>query len=125
MDNNVILIGIAVVNMITAVVSGLTLMYSHRTEKNTNSMKDALVQKTAVASDLLGYRRARLEGEAKAKGVAEGKLESAHEEAAMVGADKTVLRDAGNTTKAVVSKRPAKRHPTPRHKPTHRRKLKE
>lgn len=50
-----------IVLLIVAIMNALTLYYTHKTEKNTNSMKDALVASTAKASH--------------AEGLAEGKAE--------------------------------------------------
>lgn len=56
-----ILIAIAVLNFLTAVIAGITLMYSRRTEINTNSMKDALVSATSRADRAEGKEEGRLE----------------------------------------------------------------
>lgn len=58
-----ILLAVAVMNI-------FTLYYTRRTEKNTNSMKDALVLKTAEASDAAGHERGRREGEIRAESLA-------------------------------------------------------
>lgn len=60
--------------LVVAVMNAATLYYSHRTEKNTNSMKDALVKSTAEASHLAGREEARLEGDVKAATLAKGEL---------------------------------------------------
>lgn len=64
--NNWVLLIIAVVTGIfsapTWIMAGITLYYAHRTEKNTNSMKDALVAKTAAASHAEGREEGRQEG---------------------------------------------------------------
>lgn len=42
-----------------AVLTSVNTYYSRKTEKNTNSMKDALVLTTAIASDAVGFERGR------------------------------------------------------------------
>lgn len=62
--------------VLVAVMNAITMYYTRRTEKNTNSMKDALVQSTADASFSKGEKSGRLEGEVKAAALAEGKLQA-------------------------------------------------
>lgn len=63
-------------NTLGLIVVGLmnlaTLYYTRRTEKNTNSMKDALVARTAESSHAAGRDEMRVESEATAALVAEG-----------------------------------------------------
>lgn len=58
--------------LLVAVMNGVTLYYSRRTEKNTNSMKDELVRATGEKAHAAGKEEARAEGEAKAAILAEG-----------------------------------------------------
>jgi len=53
----------------------INVYYTRRTEKNTNSMKDALVKSTGEASFAAGHDKGRIEGEAAAAILAKGKLE--------------------------------------------------
>lgn len=46
-----------------AVMNAMTLFYTRKTEKNTNSLVSNLLDKTAQASDAAGATRARKEGE--------------------------------------------------------------
>jgi hypothetical protein len=57
--------------LIVAILNGTTLYYTHRTEKNTNSMKDALVESTRKESLAKGAEDQRIIGEAKAAALAE------------------------------------------------------
>jgi len=79
--NTVVLFLIALANAFTAYmvqrthkVAVQTQEYSLQTEKNTNSMKDALVAATDKASFAAGKDEARGEGERKAAALAEGRL---------------------------------------------------
>lgn len=56
-----LLIAIAILNFLTAIITGITLYYSRRTEINTNSMKDALVSATSRADRAEGKEEGRLE----------------------------------------------------------------
>jgi hypothetical protein len=56
---------IALINAPTWIVSGFTLYYTWRTEKNTNSMKDALVKTTGIAAHAAGREEMRAEVAAK------------------------------------------------------------
>lgn len=58
--------------LLVALMNGFTLYYSRRTEKNTNSMKDALVASTAKEQFAAGETQGRLTGEAKAAVLAQG-----------------------------------------------------
>lgn len=58
--------------LVLAVMQGFNLYYAHKTEKNTNSMKDALVARTAESAHAAGRDEMRAEGEAKAASVAQG-----------------------------------------------------
>lgn len=42
--------------LLVAVMNAVTLYYTRKTEKNTNSMKDALVAQTALASHAAGRK---------------------------------------------------------------------
>lgn len=66
--NSVILLMIAVLNTYSVYIA-------HRTEKNTNSMKDALVAATAKASLAQGLAAGTAAG--KAQGLAQGRVEGA------------------------------------------------
>lgn len=48
-----------IVMLLVAVLNGITLYFTRRTEKNTNSMKDALVASTAKASLQEGREQGR------------------------------------------------------------------
>lgn len=52
--------------LIVAVMNAVTMYYTRRTEKNTNSMKDALVLSTAKISHAEGKEEGRAIGEQKA-----------------------------------------------------------
>ena len=72
---------IAIINAYTAWMGWKTNKMATQTavdirkvEIATNSMKDALVKATAVASHAEGHEEARLEGEQKAATLAEGRL---------------------------------------------------
>lgn len=58
--------------IVLAILQGVNLWYTRRTEKNTNSMKDALVARTAESSHAAGRDEMRVESEIKAAQVAEG-----------------------------------------------------
>jgi hypothetical protein len=60
------LIGVIWIGMMSAKTREIVL----KTELNTNSMKDALVASTAVASHAEGKEEGRVEGEAKAEALA-------------------------------------------------------
>lgn len=60
--------------LIVAIMNATTLYYSRRTEKNTNSMKDALVASTQKEAHSAGLEQGRVEGEAKAAVLAQGRL---------------------------------------------------
>lgn len=64
--------------IVLLLIGALTLIntvYSRQTEKNTNSMKDALVLATATSSHAAGREEARAEGEAKTAAKVEGILQ--------------------------------------------------
>lgn len=80
--NTLVLAVIAVINLITAVLTVRTHIAAVATqanveiiEKATNSMKDALVATTGKAAFLAGRQEATIEGEVKAAAIAEGKLQ--------------------------------------------------
>lgn len=80
--NTWILLVIAITNAGTGVLWFLikqdtlaTKIAAELTEKNTNSMKDALVLATDKAAHAAGKEEGRVEGEAKAAVLAEGKLQ--------------------------------------------------
>lgn len=52
----------------------LNTLYSRRTEKNTNSMKDELVKVTGEKAHAAGKEEGRQEGESKAATLAQGAL---------------------------------------------------
>ena len=56
----------------TKVAAAATQVAAEQTEKNTNSMKDALVLATKQAAHAAGHEEARLEGEATAATLAQG-----------------------------------------------------
>lgn len=72
MDQSLILFGIAALNCFTAIVTWQTNRLAKQVEVATNSMKDALVAKTAEASHAAGKEEGRVEGEVRAALVAEG-----------------------------------------------------
>ncbi len=88
-DPNLTLLLIALFNLITALLAWRTHATSKETqakvaatqsniqkiETATNSMKDALVQKTGEAAHAAGLEEGRVAGEAKAAVLAEGKLQ--------------------------------------------------
>lgn len=59
----------------------LTLMYARRTELNTNSMKDALVARTAESFEAKGRDEERVRGALKAADVAGGRLDASRSQA--------------------------------------------
>jgi hypothetical protein len=59
-----------IILLIVAIMNGSTLYFTRRVEKNTNSMKDALVAAKAKEAYGAGHDDARVEGEAKARAVA-------------------------------------------------------
>lgn len=61
-----------VVLLIVAAMNALTLYYTRRTEKNTNSMKDALVASEKTASHAEGKEEGRAEGVVTAAILAQG-----------------------------------------------------
>ena len=61
-------IGLIIIGLLTLV----NTYYTRRTEKNTNSMKDALVKSTADSSHAAGREEGRAEAKAGAALVAEG-----------------------------------------------------
>ena len=63
MEDHLILLGIAALNVIGGAIGFLTLWYTRRTERNTNSMKDALVKATRLAAHAAGREEMRLESE--------------------------------------------------------------
>ena len=75
LDPNSTLLAIAVLNVITAFLAYRTHKLTKEVEKQTNSMKDALVASTREASFAAGHDKGRLEGEATAATLAKGKLE--------------------------------------------------
>lgn len=72
MDPNITLLGIAIMNAITAWLAYRTHKLTKQVEIATNSMKDALVKATGEASHAAGREEARAEGEARAADVAKG-----------------------------------------------------
>lgn len=77
--NTVALIAVALINAYVAYqakktrsLASETKNIAEQTEKNTNSMKDALVASTKLASHAEGKEEGRIEGEAKAATLAEG-----------------------------------------------------
>lgn len=64
-----------VILLLVAIMNGLTMYYSRRTEKNTNSMKDALVLSTRNEAYSQGMREQRGLSEAKAATLAQGVLQ--------------------------------------------------
>ena len=72
--DNLILLGIAATNLMTGAIAFATLIYARRTEVNTNSMRDALVKTTAVASHAQGVDEERVRGKLEAAVLAEGVL---------------------------------------------------
>lgn len=80
-DPNLVLLGIALLNVVTALVTWRThlvvlpaISKITQLEKNTNSIKDALVKVTGEAAHAAGKEEGRVEGEQKAAILAEGKL---------------------------------------------------
>ena len=63
--NTILLLGVAALNAYTAYIS-------HRTEKNTNSMKDALVATTQKLAHAQGLREGRDETRPRSKPVTDG-----------------------------------------------------
>lgn len=85
--NNLLLIGVALLNAFTAYMTFLakkdtekTMINMQKVELATNSMKDALVASTAKSSYAEGATQAREAGEAKAAAILEGE----HKAAALV-----------------------------------------
>jgi hypothetical protein len=72
--DNYLLFGVAITNMITGVFAFITLVYARRTEKNTNSMKDALVVATETAAYSRGVDEERVRGKLEAATLAQGAL---------------------------------------------------
>lgn len=77
-----LLLFIAVTNLATAILYFImrrdvsaTRIASEKTELNTNSMREQLVNRTAEASDAAGHARGVKEGEEKAADVARGVLQ--------------------------------------------------
>lgn len=58
--------------LLVAVMNAATLYFTRQTEKNTNSMKDALVKSTSIAAHAAGRDEMRAEAEAEAAVVAKG-----------------------------------------------------
>jgi hypothetical protein len=75
MEANLILLGIAALNAFTAYLAFRTRGDMHTLEKNTNSIKDALVKKVDEAAEGRGRDTERKLGEDKATALAAGKLE--------------------------------------------------
>jgi len=80
-DPNLTMLAIAVFNAITALIAWDTRRSTKANErvigeleKNTNSIKDALVKVTGEAAHAAGREQGRAEGETKAAALAEGKL---------------------------------------------------
>jgi hypothetical protein len=67
---------IALCNLVTAMLTVRTHNLALQTEKNTNSMKDALVKATGQAQHAAGMEAGRAEGAVKAAALAEGKATS-------------------------------------------------
>lgn len=65
----------AVILLTVAIMNGLTLFYTRRTEKNTNSMKDALVLSTYKEAHSDGMNEQRAKSELKAASLAQGVLQ--------------------------------------------------
>lgn len=83
-DPNITLLAVAVANAATAyfawrakIVATETKEIALQTEKNTNSMKDALVLKVGEAAHAAGLEQGRVAGEAKAAVLAEGNRQGA------------------------------------------------
>ena len=72
MDNNLILLVIALLNAFTAYMPYSARNLTKQVEVATNSMKDALVKATDIAAFARGKDEGRVEGEAKAADVAKG-----------------------------------------------------
>lgn len=72
--NNMAILAIALTNAFTAIMVWRTHQISKKTELNTNSMKDALVAATKVASHAEGMEEGRKAGEEKAATLAKGVL---------------------------------------------------
>lgn len=79
--NTLMLLAIAICNVVIAVLAwhtkqdvAATRVTAERTELNTNSMREALVQRTGEAEHARGREEARVEGEAKAEKMAETRL---------------------------------------------------
>ena len=60
-----IMLLVALINAPTWIIAGFTMWYARRTEKNTNSMKDALVKASSEAAHAAGREEMRDETDAK------------------------------------------------------------
>ena len=76
MDPNLTLLGIAVLNALTALMVWRTGLRTKKIETATNGINAALVKATGEAAHAAGKDEARIEGEMKAAAVAEGKLQA-------------------------------------------------
>ncbi len=70
--NTWVLLGVAILN-------GMTLYYTRRTELNTNSLATELNKRTAESAHAAGKEEGRVEGIAKAAVLAEGQLAGSKE----------------------------------------------
>lgn len=68
-----------VMYVMLAMINLLTLYYTRRTEKNTNSMKDALVASSRNEAHAAGLEQGRQEGKTTAATLARGRLEATEE----------------------------------------------
>lgn len=74
-----------------SVTGFVTLFYARRTEINTNSMKDALVARTAEASEAKGRDDQRVVSEAKAAAIVAGRAQVQAEATPVQGAVATPI----------------------------------
>lgn len=80
MDPNLILLIVALVNAFTALMAWKTKVAAEKTEVNTNSMREQLVEAKGIASHAEGKEEGRKEGEATAAILAQGNLEGKKQE---------------------------------------------
>lgn len=66
--------------LLVAVMNAATLFYTRRTEKNTNSMKDALVVSTSAVAHQAGRNEAAAEARDVAATLAEGVLQGRNQD---------------------------------------------
>lgn len=102
--NNAILIFIAILNLITAFVAMNTRTIAQRTEVNTNSMRERLVEVTGDAAHAAGLTEGREAGEATAATLAKGQAQGRAQERASGG---TSLLPAGEAPVPVTDDRVA------------------